>query len=247
MIASHRLLRLTVLGFTLTPLCGWSQDADLHTMDTIAADFQSKVHVRGIPDSAFLPPPKVRIYTLPPFSYYEKGTVTEGRFGELPPPVQQSINQWATFTSDQATGEALFHDMFYRFFFVHELGHWVQHGVLIVRQRSEGKLPDAEEDFYQGEVQSNRIAVAWWREHDPKYIARMVADFREIESHLRCPVPTGQDKIQYFIENYTKLGNDPEAYGWYQLDLVLTAYDQPKESLQSVLDGLATVRYKRLE
>jgi hypothetical protein len=244
MTALHRFFWLTLLG-ALTPLCGWSQDIDLQTLNAIAVDFQSRVHIRGIPDTAFLPPPKIRIYTTPPFSFYEKRTVTEARFSELPPPVQRSIDQWAKFTSDQPSGEALFRDMFYRFFFVHELGHWVQNRVVAVRERTEGMIPDADEDFYQNEIQSNRIAVAWWREHDPRYLARLVADFREIESHLPNPVPAGQNKVQYFIENYAKLGNDPDAYGWYQLDLVVTAYDQPKESFQQVLDGLLTVRYKR--
>jgi hypothetical protein len=233
---------LTTLSLPATAVC---QDSDLQGLNTIAADFESRVHVRRIPDAEFQPPPAVRLYTTPPFSFYEKRTVTEGRFSELPPPVQENIKQWASFTSNQSSGESLFRDMFYRFFFVHELGHWVQARVVAVRGRTEGKISDADEDTYQNEIQSNRIAVAWWREHDPTYLARLVADFRQIESHMPNPVPQGKDKVQYFVENYDKLTNDPNAYGWYQLDLVITAYDQPQESFQRVLDGLATVRYKR--
>ena len=40
---------------------------------------------------------------------------------------------------------------------------------------------------------------------------------------------------------------DPDAYGWYQLDQVLTSYDEPKESLQHVLDKLPNVQYRRSE
>jgi hypothetical protein len=171
--------------------------------------------------------------------------VTEARFNELPPVVKQTFDQWAKFTSDQPSGESLFRDMFYRFFFVHELGHGVQNRVLSIRTRSEGTISETEEDCYQDEIQSKRIAIAWWREHDEVYLTRLVADFRKIESHLPDPVPVGQDKVRYFIDNYTKLGNDPAAHGWYQLDLVIAAYDQPAESFQQVLDSLPSVRYRR--
>jgi hypothetical protein len=245
--------RILTLGFLATNLmpCAWSQDADLQSLNAIAADFQSRVKVHGIPDTAFLPPAKIRIYTTPPFSFYEKRTVTEARYSELPPPVQNNFNQWAAFTSDEPSGEALFRDTFYRFFFVHELGHWLQARVFEAKQPSGETGPEADEhyfqddDYYQREVQSNRIAVAWWREHDPKYLSRLVADFRKIESHLPNPVPAGRDKVQYFIENYAKLGSDPALYGWYQLDMVIGAYDQPSESFQQVLDALPSVQYKR--
>ena len=43
---------------------------------------------------------------------------------------QTTFNQWATYTGDEPSGRQLFEDMFYRFFFVHELGHWMQDQVL---------------------------------------------------------------------------------------------------------------------
>jgi hypothetical protein len=224
-----------------------AQDADLQAMKTIANDFENRVHVRGIPDTAFLPSPAIRILTTPSISFYHDRTVTEGLFKELPPPVQGVFNQWASFTSDQASGETLFRDSFYRFFFVHELGHWLQARVQEARGRGEETWPLADEDFYQDEIQSNRIAIAWWREHDVKYLDRLVSDYRHIEAHLPNPVPAGQDKRQFFNANYAKLGNQPDVYGWYQLDLVLTAYDRPKESFQQVLDSLPSVRYSRAE
>jgi hypothetical protein len=224
-----------------------AQDADLQAMQTIANDFQNRVHVRGIPDTAFLPPPTIRIVTTPQLSFYNNRTVTEGRFNELPPPVQGVFNQWASFTSDQASGETLFRDSFYRFFFVHELGHWLQARVLEARGRGEEKWPAADEDFYQDEIQSNRIAIAWWREHDVTYLDRLMADYRQIEAHMPNPVPAGQDKQQFFNANYTKLGSEPDVYGWYQLDLVITAYDRPKQSFQQVLDSLPSVSYKRAQ
>ncbi len=163
----------------------------------------------------------------------------------MQPPVQQNIDQWAQFTSDEPSGEALFRDRFYGFLFVHELGHWLQARVLEAKEGKGDTVADANQDYYQNESQSNRIAVAWWREYDPTYLSRLVGDFRKIESHMPNPVPAGRDKVQYFVENYMKLQDDPEAYGWYQLDLVIAAYDQPSESFEQVLNALPAVNYKR--
>jgi len=97
---------------------------------------------------------------------------------------------------------------------------------------------------WEGEITANRIAVAWYREHDPQYLAKLVADFRRIQSHLPDPVPAGMEKKTYFTDNYQKLGTDPLAYGWYQLQMVLVVYDEPARSFQQVLDDLPKNRYE---
>jgi len=97
---------------------------------------------------------------------------------------------------------------------------------------------------WEGEITPNRIAVAWYREHDPQYLVKLVADFRRIQSHLPNPVPAGMDKKTYFTDNYQKLGTDPMAYGWYQLQMVLVVYDEPARSFQQVLDDLPKNRYE---
>ena len=94
------------------------------------------------------------------------------------------------------------------------------------------------------EIAANRIATAWYREHDPQYLAKLVADFRTIQAHLPDPVPAGVDKKTYFTQNYQTLGQDPMAYGWYQLQMVLLVYDEPARSFQQVLDALPANRYE---
>jgi hypothetical protein len=70
-----------------------------------------------------------------------------------------------------------------------------------------------------------------------------VSDFRRIEAHLPNPVPAGLDPKRYFSDNYDKLGADPVAYGWFQLYMVISVYDEPAKSFQHILDVLPNVRY----
>jgi hypothetical protein len=65
-----------------------------------------------------------------------------------------------------------------------------------------------------------------------------VSDFRRIEAHLPNPVPAGLDPKRYFSDNYDKLGADPVAYGWFQLYMVISVYDEPAKSFQHILDVL---------
>jgi hypothetical protein len=83
----------------------------------IARQFESRVHIAALPFQPHLP--RIWIETRPTISYFDGETIREARFKELPPPVQAIFNQWAADTPDQPSGEKLFADMFYRFFFVH--------------------------------------------------------------------------------------------------------------------------------
>jgi hypothetical protein len=220
-------------------------DSTLVALRALASQVEAQVHVPGYP--AFTPP-KVMLDAGMGVSYFSYGdqTVHEAQFADLPAPMQGIWNQWAGYTTDQPTGKTLFDDMFHRFFFVHELGHWMAGQVI-------AGLPDSEMSIigkneaghkWEREVAANRIAVAWYREHDPQYLAKLVKDFRRIQSHLPDPVPAGIDKKTYFTDNYQKLGTDPLAYGWYQLQMVLIVYDEPARSFQQVLDALPKNRYE---
>lgn len=220
-------------------------DPTLVALRALAAEVEAKVHVPGYP--AFTPP-KVMLDAGMGVSYfsYDDQTVHETQFADLPPPMQGFWNQWAAYTTDQANGKALFDDMFHRFFFVHELGHWMASQVIAGLPDNEMSMVGKNEagHKWEREVAANRIAVAWYREHDPQYLARLVKDFRLIQSHLPDPVPAGIDKKTYFTDNYRKLGTDPLAYGWYQLQMVLIVYDEPARSFQQVLDALPKNRYE---
>jgi hypothetical protein len=39
--------------------------------------------------------------------------------------MRETFNDWAAATPDNHTGEHLYEDLFFKFFFLHEFGHWV--------------------------------------------------------------------------------------------------------------------------
>lgn len=220
-------------------------DPTLVGLRALAAQVCAKVHVPGY--SAFTPP-KVMLDAGASGSYfvYSENTVHSAQFADLPEPMQGIWTQWAGYTTDQPDGKALFDDMFHRFFFVHELGHWMAFQVIARLPEKEMRLISENEanNMWAREIAANRIAVAWYREHDPQYLARLVADFRQIQARLPNPVPAGLDKKTYFTNNYRKLGTDPQAYGWYQLQMVILVYDEPAATFEQVLNKLPANRYE---
>jgi hypothetical protein len=193
--------------------------------------------------------PEIRIDAGVTLSSYDNGTgnvVHEEYWEKVPSPVQATFNQWARYTRDESSGRQLFQDMFYRFFFVHELGHWMQDEVL--GQRHDAMAERAKKNSatarWQYETVANRISVAWWREHDHTYLTKLVNDFRRIQQKLPTPVPHGEDARAFFTREYDRLTEDPNAYGWFQLQMVISVYDeQPIVSFQQAIDKLPTENY----
>lgn len=234
--------------FTAAPesaLAVADNDPTLAALRELATQVEAQVHVPGYP--AFTPP-KVMLDAGMGASFFTYGdtTVHAAQFADLPAPMQDIFTQWAGYTTDQPSGKALFDDMFHRFFFVHELGHWMASQVIAGLPGDQASVIAKNEvrHKWEREVAANRIAVAWYREHDPRYLAKLVKDFRSIQDRLPDPVPPGVDKKTYFTDNYQKLGTDPMAYGWYQLQMVLIVYDEPVRSFQQVLDALPKNRYE---
>ncbi len=223
------------------------RDPVLDQEKAIAAQVQERARIRNFDLQSKIP--EVRIDAGPNLSFYGMGkgnVVHEEHWEKVPPPEQASFVQWATYTADEPTGAALFEDMFYRFFFVHELGHWMQDEVL--RQRRDLMAKQADKNSatarWQYETVANRISVAWWREHDPQYLAKLVNDFRAIEDKLPSPVPQGESPKLFFTREYKRIADDPNAYGWFQLQMVILAYDEkPALSFQQAIDKLPAENY----
>ena len=110
-------------------------------------------------------------------------------------------------TRGRISGRQLFQDMFYRFFFVHELGHWMQDQIL--NQRHDAKAETAKKNAdtarWQYEIVANRISVAWWREHDQAYLTKLVNDFRKIQRQLPIPVPQEKTPEHFLPVSTTNL------------------------------------------
>lgn len=222
---------------------------DLIAMRQLAVQVMSQVHIPGYAPFPFYP---VSFDAGAAASYSDRHGAHEADFSTLPPPMQAIWNQWASYTQSQPalaepSGEALFKEMFYRFFLVHELGHLIAGRVVNGLPEAERKqaLENRNANAMEMEYVANRIATAWFRDHDPQYLARLVAEFRLIQSRLPNPVPPGIDPNRYLTENYIKLSADPIAYGWYQLYMVITVYNEPPKTFQQMLDTLPSLRYER--
>jgi hypothetical protein len=97
---------------------------------------------------------------------------------------------------------------------------------------------------WQYESVANRISVAWWRERDSGYLDRLVNDFRQIQRKLPNPIPQGEDARAFFTREYEKLAQDPNAYGWFQLQMVILVYEEkPALSFQQAIDKLPSENY----
>jgi hypothetical protein len=71
-----------------------------------------------------------------------------------------------------------------------------------------------------------------------------VKDFRRIQRKLPNPIPHGDDARAFFTRECDKLAEDPNAYGWFQLQMVISAYDeQPVLSFQQAIDKLPAENY----
>ena len=193
--------------------------------------------------------PKVRIDAGPGLSYYDMGTgnvVHEERWENVPAPIRATFDRWAEYAGDQPNGRQLFREMFHRFFLVHELGHWMEDQVLEQRRDKTAATArrNAKTARWRYESVANEISIAWWREHDPAYLATLMHDLRTIQAKLPNPVPAGEDARQYFTRQYSKLAEDPNAYGWFQLRMVILAFDErPSSTFQQAIDKLPAEDY----
>jgi len=218
-------------------------DPNLIAMRKLAAEVMAQVHVPGYgPFPVF----NVSLDAGTGISFASAQGAHEADFKTLPPPMQGLWNQWASFTTDEPSGEAMFKDQFYRFFLVHELGHLIAERVIEGLPEAEAKQvrDNVTKHRLSSELAANRIAVAWFREHDPGYLARLMNDFRLIQAHLPNPVPAGLDAKRYFSENYARLGADPVAYGWFQSYMLISVYEEPAKSFQQIMDGMPKLRYE---
>jgi hypothetical protein len=161
--------------------------------------------------------PTIVVHDVPSYGSYDPDTNT------LMSPAweQMSTEEQSLFYkalppgSKEADARAEFEVGVHHWVIVHELGHWweacralVDHG-----------------DHYGFEFEADRIAAAYWNEHDPSVIAHQRRIFEAIQKKWTNPVPPGQTANTYFNTNYEALGPTPE-YIWFQAQMCLTAFAQ---------------------
>jgi hypothetical protein len=217
----------------------------LSQQQALAREIQSNTHLEGFNFHV----PTFRMDAGPLLSLYDgarKNGIHQTYWIDVPAGMRSAFNDWAATTPDNPTGEHLYEDLFFRFFFLHEFGHWANEQV--VSQRHDATANRARRNFernkWEDELNANRVAVAWWRERDPKFLDGLVRDLRLILASLPSPVPAGEDDKAYFSRNLWELVKDPNKYGWYQLRLIVIAYEErPALTYQQTIGRLPQDNY----
>jgi hypothetical protein len=177
--------------------------------------------------------PKLVIEDVPSYGSYDPDTNTlRSSLWELLQPEERGIffrMAAAAQGSGSEPGEAAarreFETGVHHWVFVHELGHWWQ----ACRKVNDGRKP------YAFEYEADRIAAAYWHEHDPAVAHHMDEGFQVIVAHSPNPVPPGQETAKYFNDNYEQLGPTP-AYIWFQSQMCVTAFaEKPAPSFVQTL------------
>ena len=111
-----------------------------------------------------------------------------------------------------------------RWAFVHELGHWWQACRHLTRPES-----------YAAENGANRIALAFWREREPRFAAGIVHGFAALLGSTPSPVPAAQSAQAYFDANFSTIVQ-ADAYTLFQGKMIVElAAETPAPSLHRAL------------
>ena len=140
--------------------------------------------------------------------YFEDRSIHASRWSEMPPPIQGMMAAWADQGALGLSPEQQFAEVFNSLLVPHELGHFAASAN--GRQKSQA--------FWDGEVYANRVAIAFWKGEPggDAALAKRLDNYNGFLDALPNPVPEGQQPRAWFEAHYEELGNDAQAYGWYQ-------------------------------
>jgi hypothetical protein len=224
---------LAVLWFGVC-VNGWTQaskrEADVEEtrvkMTALRDAFVQAVHDEGFACS--IPVPTVLVEDVPSFGSYDPETnvLRTSAWSLLKPEESQMFYHFMGPNATEATAKKEFEDGVHHWVIVHELGHWFQACRGITEKTAKP---------YAIEFGADRIAAAYWSEHDPGVIAHQRPVFEGILHNFQNPVPEGASVEQFFNDHYQELGPTP-GYLWFQARMCLTAFDEkPAPGFKKVL------------
>ncbi len=173
-------------------------------------------------------PPELVIDDVPSFGQYspEKNRLRTVAWEQLSAQGKGFFAQLAGPGASEEAVRAEFELDVHQWIFVHEMGHWWQ--------ACRGVVDHG--DHYAIESGANRIAAAYWREHDPVVVSHLRAAFDGLLTHAPSPVPAGQEVKAYFNANYETLGPSP-AYPWFQSKMGVVVIDErPMPTFKQALE-----------
>ena len=211
MIKIASLLRAGFASLALLPVApqanAQSSDPVRATIEPIVTRFMSRL-AECRRSSPFTP--TVVIDNHPTLISYYSGdqSVHATRWSALPPEIKGMMDQWAAKGTLGLSGEGQFAEIFNSLLVPHELGHFAAD----TNGRAQGQ------SFWDGEVYANRVAIAFWKgeRSTAEELPGRLENYNRFLDALPNPVPDGQTSKAWFEANYEKLGENPQAYGWYQ-------------------------------
>jgi hypothetical protein len=227
----HRLLCIVLLligsatvASALPPQATDSSDAAvLARLTRLRAVFLKRIDEEGY---ALCPAPQIELADPPALGRYlpERNVVLIASWSHLSVPERQAFEEMAQSLGGQASARSVFENGTHRWVFVHELGHWWQACRHLTRPES-----------YAAENGANRIALAFWREREPRFAAGIVHGFATLLGSTPSPVPTAQSAQAYFDANFRSIVQ-ADAYTWFQGKMIVElAAETPPPSFHRAL------------
>lgn len=210
----QKVLLVCLLNCALSQMMLYAQaDTTLQRVTILQSNFVNEIKSFGYKPR--LQPPQIVIDNPRSFGNYDDSLniLHSSEWMAQPNEAKAFFNALAKPLGGGETGEDVFNKAAHKWIFIHEMGHWWR------TSQKMDTLP------YDEETAANRIAIAYWREHDPEFMNFMMRIFQNVVNTLPNPVPAGQSERDYFNKNYNALpGGD--AYSWYQSEMIVNAYKE---------------------
>jgi hypothetical protein len=208
-----------VLGFVLC-VSGWTETPRKTDVEETRLKMTAlrDLFVKSMKDEGFtcpIPVPPIVVEDVPSFGSYddEMNTLRTSAWSLLKPEESRMFYHFRGLNTTEAIARKDFEDGVHHWVIVHELGHWFQACRGITEKTAKP---------YAIEFGADRIAAAYWNEHDPGIIAHQRVMFEAILKNFPNPVPEGASVEPFFNDQYQELGPTP-GYLWFQSRMCLTA------------------------
>lgn len=209
------------------------QAADLPTAEqlvAIAEKFRDAAKATGL--DLPRPLPQVFIRSRPGLSMYHprENEITFPDWHALTEQARARFAETGRSFAEPLSGERYFSENF-RYFFVHELCHWVQSQELKIDDLS--KIDDP----YGIEHQANQCAVGFWDAAEPGWMQTVAGRMKAVLDKRAGPMPWGTELRGWFNQRYPgKFGGD---YGTAQFRMVLDARNaSPRLAFANVMEQI---------
>jgi hypothetical protein len=175
---------------------------------------------------AACPAPRIVLEDTPSYGNYvaERNEIVVSSWSGLSDEERRGFADMARAIGGHASAVSVFEGGTYRWVFVHELGHWWAACRHQTRPNSFGE-----------ENGANRIALAFWREQQPRFAAGIVAGFEALLQSMPSAVPAGAPLGEYVDAHFAQLSHGA-SYTWVQASSVAgLAHESPAPSFHKAL------------